>query len=284
MKIFSAFRNENDPFYDELKQMDKPITFFYDFIPQNQSQLSINPYNFIMLHEPDEFFGMHTWVLNNYHLFTGILTWSETLLNNCPNAILFYHSANLLSKEYIDSFENKPKKFEVSFLSGAKSLIEGHKLRQEIYKLENQINIPKKWFYTLEDFNKEEFDKGGLGRPNNFSKQKQICYVDSMFHIAVENIKHNNWFTEKIGDAFNTKTVPIYNGCLNLSEFGYDERGIIRFGNTEDLIYIVNNLTEDTYYQMKPYIDHNYEVAKNETSLHQKLSNFFTELTKLNNI
>jgi hypothetical protein len=284
MKIFSAFRNENDPFYDELKAINKPITFFYDIIPQSINDLNINPYNFIMLHEPNEFFGMHSWVLNNYHLFTGILTWNETLLHNCPNAILFYHSANLLSKEYIDSFKNKSKKFEISFLSGAKSIIEGHKLRQEIYKIGDQINIPKKWFYTLDDFNKEEFAKGGLGRPNDFSKQKQICYTDSMFHVAVENIKHNNWFTEKISDAFNTKTVPIYNGCLNLSDFGYDEKGIIRFGNVEELIYIINNLTEDTYHQMKSYIDHNYEVAKNETNLHQKLYNFFIELIELNNI
>ena len=286
MKIFSNFRNENDPFYDELKQTfkDKPITFFYDYIPKSMDDLNINPYNFIMLHEPDEFFGMHTWVLNNYHLFTGILTWNEILLQKCPNAILFYHSANLLSKEYINSFKDNTKKFEISFLSGAKSLIEGHKLRQEIYKIGDLITIPKKWFYVLEDFNKEEFEKGGLGRPNDFSKQKQICYTESMFHVAVENITHNNWFTEKISDAFNTKTVPIYKGCFNLDEFGYNEKGIIRFKNTQELIHIVNNLTEETYYEMKPYIDHNYEIASNEINLKQKLYDFFYELIKINNL
>jgi hypothetical protein len=286
MKIFSNFRNENDPFYDDLKQIfkDKPITFFYDYIPKSIDDLNVNPYNFIMLHEPNEFFGMHTWVLNNHHLFTGILTWNETLLEKCPNAVLFYHSANILSKEYINSFQEKNKKFEVSFLSGAKSLIEGHKLRQEVYKIGDLITIPKKWFYVLDDFNKEEFEKGGLGRPDDFSKQKQICYTESMFHIAVENITHNNWFTEKISDAFNTKTVPLYWGCPNISEFGYDERGIIRFNTPEELLNIVNNLTPDIYNNMKPYIDHNYNIANNEVHLSDKLYSFFQELIELNNL
>ena len=61
-----------------------------------------------------------------------------------------------------------------------------------------------------------------------------------MFHIAVENVKHNNWYTEKIGEAFSTKTLPIYWGCPNIDKFGYDERGIIRFNNTDELIEIVN--------------------------------------------
>jgi hypothetical protein len=179
------------------------------------------------------------------------------------------------------------KKFEISFLAGAKKLVEGHKFRQEIYKLENQINIPKKWFYVLDDFSWDEFTKGGIGRPNTAEKQaegKRVCFDEVMFHICVENVNYDNWYTEKISNAFNTKTVPIYNGCSNLNEFGYNEKGIIRFKNTEELIYIVNNLTEDTYYQMKPYIDYNYEVAKNETKFQQKLYNFFTEVTKLNNL
>ena len=43
-----------------------------------------------MLHEPNEFFGMHTWVENNINLFTGVLTYNETLLSKYENAILFH--------------------------------------------------------------------------------------------------------------------------------------------------------------------------------------------------
>jgi len=284
MKIFSNFISEEDHIYDNLKALNKPITFFYDYVPQSIEQLNINPYNFILLQEPNELFGMHTWVKNNCNLFTGVLTWGKDLLDSCPNAVLFFHSCNYLDKEYIDSFKNKPKKFEVSFLSGAKSLIEGHKLRQEIYKLKDKINIPKKWFYTLDDFDQKDFDKGGLGRSNEFWHSKKICFNESMFHVGVENTKQHNWFTEKISDAFSTKTIPIYWGCPNISDFGYDERGIIRFNTVDELIFIINNLTKETYENMKPYIDYNYTVSTNEILFKDKLEHFFLEFCNLNNI
>ena len=45
MQIFSKFRPDNDPDYDGIREIckDKPITFFYDYIPQNVDQLQINP-------------------------------------------------------------------------------------------------------------------------------------------------------------------------------------------------------------------------------------------------
>jgi len=287
MKIFSNFINENDPIYDGLKQLNKPITLFYDYIPQNVEQLQINPYNFLMLHEPNEFFGMHTWVLNNSQYLTGVLTWNDELLSICENTTLFYHSCNHLEQEYIDSFQSISKKFEVSFLSGTKDLVEGHKLRQSIFKLENDITIPKKWFYVLEDFNQEKFENTGIGRPTDpklQAKGKHTLYDTPMFNIAVENINSDNWFTEKLSDAFNTKTVPVYWGCKNISDFGYDERGIIRFNSLKELSYIVNNLTEEKYYSMIPFIEHNYDVAKNELSLKTKLELFFNQLIEMNNL
>jgi hypothetical protein len=287
MKVFANFRSaESDPTFSALKEKykDKPITFFYDSPPKDITELSINPINIIMVHEPDEFFGIHSWVKTNHELYSAILTWNKDILDNCPNAILFSHSCNYLDKQYIESFKNKDKIFEVSFLSGAKSLIEGHKLRQEIYKIENQITVPKKWFYTLEDFNQDDFNKGGIGRPNEFWHSKKICFNESIFHVCVENTKQLNWFTEKISDAFNTKTIPIYWGCPNISDFGYDERGIIRFNTVDELIYIINNLTEETYKNMKPYIDYNYNISTEEISFKDKLEHFFLEFCNLNNI
>lgn len=287
MKIFSNFIDENEPIYAGLKELDKPITFFYDYVPQSIEQLQINPYNFIMLHEPNEFFGMHNWVLNNHQYFTGILTWNQNILNQCENAILFHHSCNHLELDYINSFISKSKIFEISFLSGTKDLVEGHKLRQSIFNLESQIKIPKKWFKVLNDFDQRKFESTGIGRPTDAKSQakgKHILYNTPMFNIAIENVKYNNWFTEKISDAFNTKTIPIYWGCENISDFGYDERGIIRFGSTEELTYIINNLTEEVYYNMMPYVEHNYNIAKNELNLNVKLELFFQELIQMNNL
>jgi hypothetical protein len=82
-----------------------------------------------------------------------------------------------------------------------------------------------------------------------------------MFNIVIENVKHINWYN-KIGDNFLSKTVPIYWGCNNIEDFGYDERGIIRFNNENELLEILNLLTPEMYFQMKPYIDYNCEIAK----------------------
>jgi hypothetical protein len=289
MKIFSNFRPANDPFYDGLKALNKPVTLFFDYVPKSLDELQVNPYNFIWLSEPNEFFGIHSWVLNNYQYFTGILTWSDMLIQNCSNAILFPFNvdqggmAEVTDEQFEEFTKNKKPQFEVSFLSGAKTLVEGHKFRQEIYKIGNQITIPKKWFYTLEDFNQDNFAKGGVGRPDRIWGAKQKCFNESMFHIAVENVNHNNWYTEKIGDTFATKTLPIYWGCSNLEELGYDERGILRFNSTKELISIVNSLTPELYYEKIPYIEHNYnEVFKNKTL--NNLEAFFKEFIKINNL
>jgi hypothetical protein len=285
MKIFTNFRSLEDPLLDILNNKfgDKPFTFFNDYIPKSIDELQVNPYNFLLLHEPNEFFGMHTWAKNNHQYFTAILTWNEELLNEIPNAVLFHHNSRSTSDDYVNLFKNITNKdFEVSFLAGAKTLVEGHILRQEIYKIGDQITIPKKWFHTLNDFNQDDFDNGGIGRPGESWESKKICFNKPMFHVAVENVKANNWYTEKIGEAFCTKTVPIYWGCPNIGDF-YDERGIIIFESKEELIDIVNNLTPELYYQMKPYIDYNYEIAI-VGHLPCKLDEFFTQFCILNSL
>jgi len=292
-KLFTNFRLERD--FNILKKYeDKPITLFNDYIPKSIDELNYNPYNFILIHEPNEFFGFHDWVRNNNHLFNVILTWDENILNSCPNSSLFTCNYQQDSPEYYSNFINKDKKFEVSFLSGAKTITEGHKLRNQIYELKDQISIPKKWFHVLEDFDHTVGVRPGYG---NYTKDlsyipeylesspqvfgKRICFDESMFHVCVENVKHNNWYTEKIGEAFCTKTVPIYWGCPNIGDF-YDERGIITFNNLEELPNIINNLTPEKYYEMKPYIDYNYEVALLD-SFSNKLDLFFEQIIKLNN-
>tara|TARA_R110000744_G_scaffold191841_3_gene311038 strand:+ start:1157 stop:2038 length:882 start_codon:yes stop_codon:yes gene_type:complete len=290
-KIFSNFRSENHPTYDGIKEIckNKPITFFYDYIPKNIEQLQINPFNFIMIHEPNEFFGMHKWVLENHELFSGILTWNADILEKCDNAILFHHCgdglAGELSNKSLDDFNKKyyKKDFEISFLSGIKNLVEGHQLRQEIYKIKDQIKMPKKWFHTLEDFDQEDYNKGGVGRPDSIWGAKQICFQTPMFHVAVENVNSPNWYTEKIADAFATKTVPIFWGCPNIKELGYDDRGIIKFTNIDELIKIINSLTTETYYKKQQYMEHNYQNVKLDR-VKDKLELFFTQIITLNNL
>jgi hypothetical protein len=295
-ELFTNFRPPTDPYFRVLEEYkNKPITFFYDYIPQNIEQLRVNPYNFIMLHEPNEFFGMHNWIKQNYSLFTGILAWNEEIISSCPNAILFTCNYQQDSIKYYEAFKDKEKKFKISFLSGVKTITEGHNFRNQIYTLKDKISIPKDWFHTLEDFDSTNNVRPGYG---SYSKDlshipehlisspqvfgKRICFDDTMFHVCVENVKHNNWYTEKIGEAFCTKTIPIYWGCPNIGDY-YDERGIITFNTKEELLHIINSLTPEDYYSRREYIDYNYQIALID-SFEYKLNLFFKEIIELNDL
>lgn len=294
MEIFANFRDlKTDPYLQFIQQRykDKPITFWYDRFPENLEQLSVNPYNFLFLHEPNEFFGFHSIATQMKNDFTGILTWNEELINTCDNAIEFTYSGQTLDNDYVESINKK--EFNVSFLCGTKTLVEGHKLRHEILSLESEIKIPKKWFYVLEDYDLEtntrpgytEYSKDLSHIPEGvdpISYGRRILFDDSMFNVVIENVNHNNWYN-KIGDAFATKTVPIYWGCPNLAKFGYDENGIIRFNTKEELLDILNNLTPEKYYEMLPSIEHNYTLVKADT-FENNISYFFDELFESNNL
>ena len=294
MKIISNFRNpETDPYllYIKEKYNEKHITFWYDKLPESIEQLKLNPYNFLFLHEPNEFFGYHTNTLKLNHYYTAILTWNDMLLNQCNNAVNFTYNGQTLDDEFINNIGKK--EFNISFLCGTKELVEGHKLRQEVYKLNKEIQIPKKWYYTLDDYDQSTNTRPGYA---DYSKDlshipigidpigygKRVLFNNSMFNVVIENVNQLNWYN-KIGDNFLSKTLPIYWGCLNINNFGYDERGIIRFNTPEELLHIINNLTPEKYYEMLPFINYNYELAKIDT-FENNISQFFDQFIKLNNI
>ena len=84
------------------------------------------------------------------------------------------------------------------------------------------------------------------------------------FSIAIENGVHDNYFTEKILDCFLTGTIPIYRGCNNIGEF-FNTKGFLIFNTEDELVNIVNNLTEEDYSSREVYIKENYNKAKQYT-------------------
>jgi hypothetical protein len=114
-------------------------------------------------------------------------------------------------------------------------------------------------------------------------EDKNKNFRDCMFHVAVENVKQPNLFTEKIIDSFLTKTVPIYRGCSNIEEY-FDERGIIQFDNEDELVKIINSLTEEDYLNRKPYIEYNYQKAVEFSNYFGRLTDVLKEIVKINNL
>jgi hypothetical protein len=121
------------------KFRNKSITIFNDY-PAKQEELNINLINILLINEPNEFFGLHDYAVNYGNNYNVVLTWSQKVLDTLSNAYLFPHGERNIDLEYISSFKDKEKIFEVSFLRGILNKIEGHHLRHRIFDKENQIN------------------------------------------------------------------------------------------------------------------------------------------------
>ena len=104
-----------------------------------------------------------------------------------------------------------------------------------------------------------------------------------MFHIAVENSRHNYYFTDKIVDCFCTKTLPIYWGAPKIGDY-YNEKGIITFDNEDELVDILNNLTPEDYYSRLEYINENYENALKNSDFFERVIRFIDGLKTTNNL
>lgn len=106
----------------------------------------------------------------------------------------------------------------------------------------------------------------------------QVCFI-----WQFENSKNKNYFTEKIVDAFITKTIPIYWGCPNISEF-FDNRGFFTFETKEEALDIINSLTDNDYYSRIQYVEKNYELGLYYALYFDRLAHIIQEIIDINNI
>lgn len=241
---------------------NKPISIFNDYTPTIE-ELQLNPYNILIIQEPNQLFGLHDWTINNHQYFSCILTWGQDILDKCDNALLFPFGTTFLhSNNEYEQMASSDKKLEISFMCGPKHIVEGHFLRHKIYNRKTEITTPTKWF---------------------FSGDKKPCFGNSMFHLTVENSKNQNYFTEKIIDALITKTIPIYWGCPNIGDF-FDINGMYIFENENEAIDIMNSLTEEDYFLKKEYVENNYQKAIFYAEYFNRFSNTLEEIININNI
>ena len=63
------------------------FSLFVDEIPQKQDDFS--SINIIVLAEPNEYFNLHDWTIQNKNMFQAILTWNDKILNTCDNSLFF---------------------------------------------------------------------------------------------------------------------------------------------------------------------------------------------------
>jgi len=267
LKINHFDKKVFEDLFSDLKDID--FSLFVDSIPESTNELS--SLNIISFQEPNEYFGIHDWVINNKDVFSFILTWNDKVLNSCDNATFLPFGLSWFTQDqYI---LDKKKVFEVAHLRGNLLKTYGHSLRYELLDRKKEIFTPIKFFETYGDRNDIV----------NARKGKEEVFGNPMFGVAIENTQHNGYFTEKIIDCFLQKTIPIYWGCSNINEF-FNIEGIITFTSIDDAIVKINNLNEDYYNTRLEVINENYELAIQYIDYPKNIRDKVLEIFQFNNL
>lgn len=198
----------------------------------------------IAFSEPERFRASNRSIIANQHRFDLILAHDPVLLKNCNNIIKFLYGVT-----WIDGSPPSIKEFGVSFVCGDKSITRGHKLRHVVWDRRGQITKPHQFWVS------HHSKRSGKRLPKKLSAK--ILLFDQQFHIAVENTRINNYFTEKLIDCFKTKTIPIYWGCPNIGDY-FNLDGIICCRNANEIINACNMVTSDEYSDRREAVEENY--------------------------
>jgi hypothetical protein len=208
----------------------------------------------ILIHgcEPPEINDVAESIIENANKFDEIYSFDSTLLRQIQSAKTFSFGSCWvatdsneqlvsLKKDYHQIFDYN-KKFRLSYIKSDKNKLPGHQLRFSL-----NDTILKKRNYKLI-------------YPQQRIDTKVELFKDTAFHIAIENSKHENYFTEKIIDCFMSYTIPIYWGCPNIDSF-FDKEGIIFFNDKKELESILDNLTMEDYFKRIEAVKRNYQIA-----------------------
>lgn len=104
----------------------------------------------------------------------------------------------------------------------------------------------------------------------------------SRFHVAIENCRMPDYFTEKIMDCFMTEAVPIYWGCTNIKKY-FNPDGMIICKTLGSLIRACNRVTPETYENMRGAMAENRERAEDYRHSDDRLAAKLQELVALHN-
>ncbi len=248
---------------------EKQIELYVDTIPGNP--VPEDTVRFVFLLEPVDILNLNEQAKEAHKkgYYNYLFTHNEELLNSVSNSFLFEFGTT-----WIKDYKFPEKSFSVSTLVGGKLMAPGHQLRQKLWFKENRIkSIPTKFFLSG--------NFGGIENYNNnpvLGADKSPLF-DSQFHICIENSSRKNWFTEKLIDCLQTKTIPIYCGCPNIENW-FNMDGFIIANNLDEIVTAYNSLTDETYKNKLAAVEENFEKSKKFATISDRLKEKIEEILK----
>ena len=199
----------------------------------------------------------YSFIEDNFEKFDVIFTCDDSIVALDPQRCIYVPRGGCWIKEEDRKIYAKSR--FVSFISSAKGFDKwsavGHGFRTDLYYI--LTNLGGCLGVRLQRAGlKDRISCYGRITGQNLP-EKVDSLKDYMFQIAVENMVHDTYFTEKLVDCFATGTIPIFRGSRKVDRF-FNPRGIIFFDSLEELTDILINLTEDDYYDRMDAIKENF--------------------------
>lgn len=270
--IYSPFGIPNEHLFSEKYNVklviDPNVEYFNHFLIYDKKKYD----KLILIHgcEPRLNNNLTKSIINNSKFFDKIYSYDSEVLRNCNNSEMFVFGSCWVitnkeneiiqnQKDYFNNFKLDDKKFKLSFIKSTNKWLPGHKLRDIVSPY-----LEKKYEYDIL-------------YPKQRIENKIKLFTDSMFHLSIENSQQENYFTEKIIDCFMSYTIPIYWGCPNIGNF-FELNGMIIVNSIEEMIYELNNIKENDYYDKLESVKKNYQIC-----VDKKYAFFFDRINELIN-
>ncbi len=148
---------------------------------------------------------------------------------------------------WLKDWQVYPKTKDTQIIASKKDWTEGHRLRHKVVNaLGSKVDV--------------------YGRAYKYYDYQLEPFRDHRFAIVIENAIIDDYWTDKLTDAFATGTVPVVWGGHFLSKY-FDADGIITWNTIDDLQKIIPTLTPDRYQAMLPHVERNYAIARESYSI-----------------
>jgi hypothetical protein len=222
----------------------------------------------LLKQEPEAVIHVKDWMKQHINLFHKVYTFDADLLHFFPEKTVKWLSPPgcTLEETYVSNIDTSKKEFKISSWISAQGIrgCWGHLLRADI--MDFRQHFPQNCYFFRSALNKNPIY---VNIPT-FYETKSVFFDTFQYAICIENSRQINYFTEKIIDCLMTKTIPIYWGCPNISEF-FDTTGWIFFESAAELIPKIQSLTPDYYSKHVEVIEKNYQEARKYCDFYSNL-------------
>lgn len=270
--LLRKFRNNNkssyvihtiDRFYKDFSELSLIIFLGKDWLVHYKMVTHRIPSIYIaqespiieMLHSTDN-------LLKYSNFFSYIMTWN-TSLQGSKNFIPFNYTTSI--KDFLklpDEVDYRSKKLLTQVSS---NIVLGS--TNELYSLRKKLNIQSGIKLGIDyDFYGRDWDGKTCSSYRGSVSDKLATLSNYRFVYTIENcITDNGYVSEKILDAFAARTVPIYYGASNITQFipkncFIDYRD---FNDLDELLDFIREMSFDEYYQYLTNIEKFFSIVDN---------------------